>query len=202
VLLADRVDERLVLYCRPSAATFRLHFSDHFRGGPSGEHFGSNRKETQSPNNHGNEVSEDGSFIKDFATSVDPRKPKSNIYLSDSNFETIIMAEAHIEVDLEETSDEDYLSGGPTDTTSLSSTILEYQYENGRRYHAYKSGAYALPNDETEQERCVWPPVLLRLSLQLTRVDWTLRITSTTCSLGESFMSRHWMKPRHSGFST
>ncbi|KAF8252971.1 S-adenosyl-L-methionine-dependent methyltransferase [Wilcoxina mikolae CBS 423.85] len=34
-----------------------------------------------------------------------------------------------------------------SDTTSLSSSIVN------RRYHAYKAGTYALPNDETEQDR-------------------------------------------------
>lgn len=38
-------------------------------------------------------------------------------------------------------------------TKSLSSSVLHYQYENGRRYHAYKEGAYFLPNDEREQDR-------------------------------------------------
>nr|CEG04995.1 unnamed protein product [Fusarium clavum] len=40
-----------------------------------------------------------------------------------------------------------------SDSTSLRSSILRYREENGRTYHAYKDGAYALPNDETENER-------------------------------------------------
>lgn len=36
-------------------------------------------------------------------------------------------------------------------TWSLSSSILDYEYENGRRYHAYRAGNYFLPNDEKEQ---------------------------------------------------
>ncbi|KXX82518.1 Trans-aconitate 2-methyltransferase [Madurella mycetomatis] len=35
----------------------------------------------------------------------------------------------------------------------LTSSITNYVYENGRRYHAYRSGQYFLPNDEAEQER-------------------------------------------------
>jgi SAM-dependent methyltransferase len=38
-------------------------------------------------------------------------------------------------------------------TESLSSSVLNYKYENGRRYHAYREGAYILPNDEAEQRR-------------------------------------------------
>ncbi|KAF2736431.1 S-adenosyl-L-methionine-dependent methyltransferase [Polyplosphaeria fusca] len=38
-------------------------------------------------------------------------------------------------------------------TTSCTSSITRYPFENGRRYHAFKSGSYPLPNDELEQER-------------------------------------------------
>jgi trans-aconitate methyltransferase len=38
-------------------------------------------------------------------------------------------------------------------STSLASSIKNYKYENGRRYHAYREGEYVLPNDETEQDR-------------------------------------------------
>ncbi|KAK2880137.1 hypothetical protein FQN49_000551 [Arthroderma sp. PD_2] len=44
-------------------------------------------------------------------------------------------------------------SDGESSTQSLASSILNYEYENGRRYHAYCAGAYPLPNDEKEQER-------------------------------------------------
>lgn len=40
-----------------------------------------------------------------------------------------------------------------TFTASLSSSVLNYPIENGRRYHAYRAGAYPLPNDEPEIER-------------------------------------------------
>jgi hypothetical protein len=60
-----------------------------------------------------------------------------------------------IQPDLDEPTDEDYHSGGESSTASLASTIFAYEYENGRRYHAYKAGTYAIPNDETEQERFV-----------------------------------------------
>ncbi|KAL8810401.1 MAG: hypothetical protein Q9223_002469 [Gallowayella weberi] len=38
-------------------------------------------------------------------------------------------------------------------TTSIASSITEYKYEHGRRYHAYQEGRYVLPNDEEEQNR-------------------------------------------------
>jgi len=40
-----------------------------------------------------------------------------------------------------------------SDTTSLSSSVYNHVYENGRRYHAYREGNYLMPNDETEQDR-------------------------------------------------
>ncbi|KAL1988146.1 hypothetical protein VTN96DRAFT_676 [Rasamsonia emersonii] len=38
-------------------------------------------------------------------------------------------------------------------TVSLTESVFNYQYENGRRYHAFRAGAYPLPNDEKEQDR-------------------------------------------------
>lgn len=40
-----------------------------------------------------------------------------------------------------------------SDTTSLTSSILNYRKENGRTYHAYKAGSYILPNDTLENDR-------------------------------------------------
>jgi hypothetical protein len=40
-----------------------------------------------------------------------------------------------------------------TGTTSLSSSVRDYAFENGRRYHKFREGRYAFPNDESEQER-------------------------------------------------
>jgi len=38
-------------------------------------------------------------------------------------------------------------------TASMTSSILNYRYENGRRYHGYREGEYVIPNDEREQAR-------------------------------------------------
>ncbi|TKA30020.1 hypothetical protein B0A50_02739 [Salinomyces thailandicus] len=40
-----------------------------------------------------------------------------------------------------------------SETRSITDSVLGYQYENGRRYHAYRAGTYPMPNDEREQER-------------------------------------------------
>ncbi|RMJ29068.1 Methyltransferase [Aspergillus sp. HF37] len=59
--------------------------------------------------------------------------------------------------------DDDELEKGPdflnavsekgSSTNSLSSSVLSYQYENGRRYHGYREGEYIAPNDDREQDR-------------------------------------------------
>ncbi|KAK4111631.1 S-adenosyl-L-methionine-dependent methyltransferase [Canariomyces notabilis] len=65
-------------------------------------------------------------------------------------------SQAHIEVDPVEV-DEDHDSVISDDvsalTASITSSILDYPVENGRRYHAFRSGVYCLPNDELEQDR-------------------------------------------------
>ncbi|KAK4237736.1 secondary metabolism regulator LAE1 [Achaetomium macrosporum] len=70
---------------------------------------------------------------------------------------------APLQVDHDQPEDEDELDddgdsaygslAGSSRTGSITSSITNYVYENGRRYHAYRSGQYVLPNDEAEQER-------------------------------------------------
>jgi len=38
-------------------------------------------------------------------------------------------------------------------TSSISSSVKQHVYEGGLRYHAFRDGKYAFPNDETEQNR-------------------------------------------------
>ncbi|KAJ5317387.1 hypothetical protein PENANT_c034G01059 [Penicillium antarcticum] len=47
----------------------------------------------------------------------------------------------------------DEFASEDSDMTSISSSVLDYEYENGRRYHSNRSGHYMLPNDEEEQDR-------------------------------------------------
>ena len=48
-------------------------------------------------------------------------------------------------------------------TASLASSVLNYQYENGRRYHGFRQGTYVLPNDEAEQDRLDFTHYILSL---------------------------------------
>lgn len=41
----------------------------------------------------------------------------------------------------------------PSVSTSMSSSALNYEFENGRRYHSFREGRYYFPNDDSEQER-------------------------------------------------
>lgn len=62
----------------------------------------------------------------------------------------------NLEADTATPSDSDADSafdGESSASTSLASSILNYEYSNGRRYHGFRSGAYLLPNDEDEQDR-------------------------------------------------
>ncbi|KAI5811846.1 S-adenosyl-L-methionine-dependent methyltransferase [Pyronema omphalodes] len=75
-----------------------------------------------------------------------------------------------LEVDpsvLERPENEDYDSAGyDTSTASLTSSVNEYIFENGRRYHAYYGpDKYLLPTDEKEQDR-------LDLNHEITRMVW------------------------------
>lgn len=61
-----------------------------------------------------------------------------------------------------EDDDEGFSSSNESSTTSMASSIYNYKHENGRRYHAYREGKYAMPNDEIEQGRLdVIPPHLV-----------------------------------------
>jgi len=63
---------------------------------------------------------------------------------------------ANIEIGELDDDDSTYAASSiDSDTTSLSSSVFNYHYENGRRYTSQRTsgGDYALPNDETEQER-------------------------------------------------
>lgn len=44
--------------------------------------------------------------------------------------------------------DDNYAESTASELTSLRSSITDYVYENGRRYHAYHAGAYWGSNDE------------------------------------------------------
>jgi hypothetical protein len=42
---------------------------------------------------------------------------------------------------------------GTNGSTSLASSVRDYNFENGRRYNKFREGTYQFPNDEAEQDR-------------------------------------------------
>lgn len=76
--------------------------------------------------------------------------------------ETIVadVEQSQPEDDNEGTTDRDSATDGgyesdavSTASTSAESSIRDYMYENGRRYHRFREGMYNFPNDDVEQER-------------------------------------------------
>lgn len=47
----------------------------------------------------------------------------------------------------------DAFFGRQSYSTSLASSVREYKMEHGRRFHAFREGAYNFPNDDKEQDR-------------------------------------------------
>lgn len=41
----------------------------------------------------------------------------------------------------------------PQDSESIVSSVFNFGFENGRRYHKFREGRYQFPNDESEQAR-------------------------------------------------
>ncbi|CAI7648256.1 unnamed protein product [Penicillium glandicola] len=65
-----------------------------------------------------------------------------------------------------DTSDDDSLFDTQTlsgSNLSFASSVRDYNYENGRRYHAYRNGQYPFPNDEEEQDRLALTHHLFKL---------------------------------------
>ncbi|KAL1991243.1 hypothetical protein VTN49DRAFT_5747 [Thermomyces lanuginosus] len=69
-----------------------------------------------------------------------------------------------VEVDTSYENDSSYGDELSSYSESLTSSVLEYRHENGRRYHGFRDGSYLLPNDEQENDRL---DMLHELFLQL-----------------------------------
>lgn len=58
------------------------------------------------------------------------------------------------EIEADDASDAGYESDSASRaSTSICSTVRDYEFENNRRYHRFQEGRYQFPNDEPEQER-------------------------------------------------
>ncbi|KAL1995014.1 hypothetical protein VTN49DRAFT_1201 [Thermomyces lanuginosus] len=66
---------------------------------------------------------------------------------------TTDQAPTNVEVDNSYENDSAYGDELSSYTASLTSSVIDYRHENGRRYHRFRDGSYLLPNDETENDR-------------------------------------------------
>jgi hypothetical protein len=90
---------------------------------------------------------------EDLAETLNPYHNLSPAEASHMGAEAATQAEGEILVD-ESATDAGYESDTASSaSTSLSSSVREYLYENGRRYHKFREGRYNFPNDDVEQER-------------------------------------------------
>jgi ribosomal protein L11 methylase PrmA len=70
--------------------------------------------------------------------------------------QTTIEADPALEGAGADDDDDDEAYGSETSSrasTSVSSSVRDYAFENNRRYHKFHEGRYHFPNDEPEQER-------------------------------------------------
>ena len=91
-----------------------------------------------------------------------------------------VQDERQIAVDTDSSYSEDDLS---TYTASLSSSVLNFPTENGRRYHAFRPGTYVFPNDEPEQDR-----MDLQHEMYLRACDGKLHLAPLSGTKGKRFL--------------
>lgn len=75
---------------------------------------------------------------------------------SDANIQhedVIEPADDNHSVDSNEFEPEEWDTGSSNASTSISSSVYNHTFENGRRYHSYRHGRYPIPNDDLEQSR-------------------------------------------------
>ena len=66
----------------------------------------------------------------------------------------IVATQAATTVEADYVHDDGYFSAtSSTFNASISSSICNYAFENSRRYHKFREGSYAFPNDESEQAK-------------------------------------------------
>ncbi|KAL2006802.1 hypothetical protein VTN00DRAFT_9470 [Thermoascus crustaceus] len=65
----------------------------------------------------------------------------------------VIVPEPALEVDDNKDSDSAYGDELSSYSASIASSVQNYEWKHGRRYHSYQAGSYQFPNDEREQDR-------------------------------------------------
>ncbi|KAK7913828.1 S-adenosyl-L-methionine-dependent methyltransferase [Apiospora marii] len=70
-----------------------------------------------------------------------------------NNEDVIEAVDDNHSVDSNEFEPEEWDAGSSNASTSISSSVYNHTFENGRRYHSYRHGRYPIPNDDLEQSR-------------------------------------------------
>lgn len=84
---------------------------------------------------------------------VEQQSPRSPTSVSQTEAD-IVAHQAETTIEAGHDSEEGYETDAETRvSTSISSSVRDYAFENGRRYHKFREGTYQFPNDESEQER-------------------------------------------------
>ncbi|CAO2658560.1 Nn.00g062830.m01.CDS01 [Neocucurbitaria sp. VM-36] len=84
--------------------------------------------------------------------------------LEDLTTDTASSSGPSLEIDSDER-DSAYGDNQSSYTMSATSSVFNFRYENGRRYHAYAEGKYPVPNDEAEADRLDLQHHAFRLTL-------------------------------------
>ncbi|CAG8975446.1 hypothetical protein HYALB_00004760 [Hymenoscyphus albidus] len=93
---------------------------------------------------------------------LNPSKPFSELSPEEQAAQDIensdAVQQAQQEIDVDSGIDGQSDAGYETDSlwsasTSIASSIRDYAFENGHRYHRFREGAYNFPNEDSEQER-------------------------------------------------
>jgi hypothetical protein len=81
--------------------------------------------------------------------------PSANLQEHNPIEAEIVVAQATTIIEADDGEDHGYQSDDANSNASMSitSSVRDYNFEYGRRYHKYKEGYYVFPNDESEQDR-------------------------------------------------
>ncbi|KAK7986931.1 hypothetical protein PG996_006459 [Apiospora saccharicola] len=87
------------------------------------------------------------------AADDDNQPPTGGIDANIQHEDVIEPADDNHSVDSNEFEPEEWDAGSSNASTSISSSVYNHTFENGRRYHSYRHGRYPIPNDDLEQSR-------------------------------------------------
>jgi hypothetical protein len=80
--------------------------------------------------------------------------PSSGLAAEQQTQAGIITHQAETTIEAGDSNSDGYVTDTEsTASTSISSSVRDFAFENGRRYHKFREGTYQFPNDESEMDR-------------------------------------------------